>query len=403
MPKFIQNLKVNRKLSSKRFWMVIITAIGLVLITGILLMLYTKNKQVVPYEEESKSNNQIQALNNQHSSSQDINEDFQLIAKKVNQLKTAQALAQQKSLNNNESIINNETNKNTMVPPIIPSIPMVNNQAVQKEPLQNELENQKEKEYRAALKSAGKVQLSSISIPDAGSLNSNKNLQDSKTGASESFLTTENNKTDDIAIHPSKGNYVLYTGSYIPAVMDSELNSDIAGQVVAMVRTDVFDSNTHKNLLIPQGSKLVGKYDNNISYGQNRLMVAWNKLYYPDGRYIDLKAQPSTDISGANGLHDQVDNHAWKIWSSSFLIGTITAAMQYSQNNTNPNVQVGGIGITTTNPNPTQTLAGSLGQQLGQTGLTIVQKGLNIPPTIIIRRGYMFNIQTLNDIVFKAN
>ena len=204
----------------------------------------------------------------------------------------------------------------------------------------------------------------------------------------------------DASLQSARSPYEVKAGSVIPATMINGLNSDLPGQVVAQVRENVYDSASRKYLLIPQGAKLVGLYDSNVAYGQQRIMVAWNRLIYPDGSSINLKAMPGTDLEGYAGFHDLVDNKYWQIFGTSFVMGVISAGMQYSQNNTNSNVQIGGLGISS-NPTVGQSLAGSLGQQLGQTGLAVAQKNLNVAPTIIIRPNYPFNIMITADMVLK--
>ena len=125
--------------------------------------------------------------------------------------------------------------------------------------------------------------------------------------------------------------------------------------------------------------------------------MAWNQLIYPDGSETQLKAMPGTDMEGYSGFYDQVDNHYWRIFGASFIMGVITGAMQYSQNNSNPNVASGAYA----NPTIGQTMSSSLGQQLGQTGLAITQKNLNIQPTLIIRPNYPFNIMVTSDLALK--
>ena len=102
-------------------------------------------------------------------------------------------------------------------------------------------------------------------------------------------------------------------------------------------------------------------------------------------------------MDGFSGFYDQVDNHYWQLFGSSFIMGVITAGMQYSQNNTNTTSQIGGF----YNPTVGQTMAGSLGQQLGQTGMMITQKQLNIAPTITVRQGYKFTIMMTADVELK--
>ena len=200
-------------------------------------------------------------------------------------------------------------------------------------------------------------------------------------------------------VNPPSSPYTLYAGGIIPAVMISGINSDLNGEIIAQVRENVYDAVSGRYLVIPQGSKLIGVYNSKVSYGQNRLMVAWNRLIYPNGNSVNLKGQPGTDISGFSGVSDQIDNHYWKIFGTSFVMGVITAGMQYSQNNTNPNAQSGN----NLNLSPTvgQTLSGSLGQQMGQTSMMIAQKGINIAPTITIRQGYAFNIMLTADLVLQ--
>lgn len=198
-------------------------------------------------------------------------------------------------------------------------------------------------------------------------------------------------------LHESTKGYLVKAGSVIPAITINGINSDLPGQIIAIVRQNIYDSITGKDLLIPQGSKLLGLYDSNIVYGQERLIVIWNKLTYPNGYSVNLKGMPGTDLMGYEGFHDIVDNKYTKLFGMSFVMGVITGAMQYSQNSTNNTVQVGGVGINTA-PSVGQTMAGSLGQQLGQTGLSITNKNLNVQPTLIIRPNYPFNIMVTADL-----
>ncbi len=242
--------------------------------------------------------------------------------------------------------------------------------------------------------------------PNAEQSGSKKNSSDGSadeelglvaTGSKKNFL--EAAKSSDAGYIQSKrlalkSPYTLAAGAMIPARLIQKINSDLPGNFRAMVRRDIYDSTYHRYLLIPAGSKLVGTYDSNVTYGEQRVMVAFTELQFPDGSRMDLKGQPGTDLDGASGFQDQVDNKYWQLFGSSFVMGSITGLMQLSQNNTNANVQAGGLGVTTnTNPSVGQTMAGSLGQQLGSTGLAVTQKNLSVAPTLIIRPGYDFEVQ----------
>ena len=188
--------------------------------------------------------------------------------------------------------------------------------------------------------------------------------------------------------------YELKAGSIIPATMINGLNSDLPGSVIAFVRSNVYDTVSRRYILIPQGSKLFGVYDSQVLYGQERVAVAWNRLIYPDGSSINLKGMPGSDLEGYSGFHDKVDNKYWRLFGTSFIMGVISGAMQYSQNNISNNNG-------TNNPTVGQTMAGSLGQQMGQTGLAVTQKNLTVKPTLTIRPNYPFSIMITADLVLK--
>lgn len=199
--------------------------------------------------------------------------------------------------------------------------------------------------------------------------------------------------TIDSQLSQQASPYTLFAGGYIPITMQSGLNSEQRGQIVAMVSRDVYDTATGKFLLIPQGSKVVGTYDNNVAYGQKRLIVGWNRLIYPDhnGTSVLLHGQPGTSLEGFAGFDGSVDNHYVEIYGSAFLIGGIMGAQAAAMGNQGMLTQ----------PTSTETMSQQVGNQMAQTGLAVVQKGLNIPPTIIISPGYRGYIALTSDLVLK--
>jgi type IV secretory pathway VirB10-like protein len=203
------------------------------------------------------------------------------------------------------------------------------------------------------------------------------------------------------AVLPQPSECSLFAGDFIPSIMISGLNSDMPGQITAQVAENIYDTKTGKCLVMPKGSRLVGVYDSKVAYLQKRVLVAWKRVTFPDGKRYMLRGMPGTDQAGYAGFYNPegVDNHYWQLYSSSAMIGVITGTMQLSQNNTNANVQSGGIGMTTNNnPSVGQTMAGSLGQQMGQTGLSVMSKNVNVQPTLTIPPGYEFNIQITADL-----
>ncbi len=187
--------------------------------------------------------------------------------------------------------------------------------------------------------------------------------------------------------------YELRAGAIIPAVMTGGVNSDMPGQLLAQVSENVYDTATGRLILIPQGSKLLGVYSSAITTGQERVLVAWTRIVFPDASALDLGKMPGADESGYAGFTDQVNDHFWKVWSNALLLSAFSAGIQLSQGYGGNN-QTGGL-------NATQTIAASTGQQMGQLGQEIARRNLQIQPTLEIRPGYRFIVQLTKDILLK--
>lgn len=181
----------------------------------------------------------------------------------------------------------------------------------------------------------------------------------------------------------------LKAGSIIPGVMLSGVNSDLPGQIVGQVRQNVYDSASGRHLLIPAGARLVGTYDSSVSAGQERVLIAWNRVIFPDGSSLSLESMPGADRSGFAGMNDKVDNHYWRTFGNAFMLSLFSAGVQLSQPR----------GAVTGTYNSQQIMAAALGQQLGMLGMQTARRNLNIQPTLIIRPGYEFSIMITKDII----
>jgi type IV secretion system protein VirB10 len=106
-----------------------------------------------------------------------------------------------------------------------------------------------------------------------------------------------------------RSRYEIQAGQVIPAALVTALNSDLPGRVIAQVTAPVYDSVSDDHLLIPQGARLIGTYDNGTNYGDQRLLLVWNRLILPNGWSINLQGMEASDPSGASGLRDRTDNH----------------------------------------------------------------------------------------------
>jgi type IV secretory pathway VirB10-like protein len=112
-----------------------------------------------------------------------------------------------------------------------------------------------------------------------------------------------------VTLHPPASAYTVMAGSVIPAVLVSGINSDLPGPILAQVSENVFDSRSGKSLLIPQGSRLIGAYQNASAYGQQRVQIAWRRLIFPNTASMDLPQMPGADQGGYAGFTDEVNNH----------------------------------------------------------------------------------------------
>lgn len=188
--------------------------------------------------------------------------------------------------------------------------------------------------------------------------------------------------------------YSLLTGFVIPAVLISGINSELPGQIMAQVSQDIYDTPIGKHRLIPQGARLVGEYSNDVAFGQRRVLVAWQRIIFPDGKTMDIGAMPGADGIGQSGFNDLVNNHYMRIFGSALLMSAVIAGATYSQRDAGGG---GGFG----RQNAGSVLSQSLGQQLGQATTRLMMKNLNIAPTLEIRPGFRFNVIVTKDLVFS--
>jgi len=182
----------------------------------------------------------------------------------------------------------------------------------------------------------------------------------------------------------------LDAGSLIPAVLATGINSDLPGDLVAQVSRDVFDSRSQRRVLIPRGSRLLGRYQNQIAAGQKRLLVAWDRLLFPDGRSLRFPGLPGTSLSGEAGLPGSVDNHLPTVFGSALLLSLLSAGVQLSQPQQSATFgQAASAG---------QVGAAALGQELSTVSTELLRRRLAIAPTLRIPSGTEFNVFVRGDL-----
>ena len=154
-------------------------------------------------------------------------------------------------------------------------------------------------------------------------------------GRKQAFLeAAATHQTDDYLRSTREAplsSYEIKAGWEIPAVLEQGLNSDLPGELKALVTVNVYDTATGQFLLIPQGSRLIGKYDSRVSYGQSGVQVVWNRIIFPDASSVDLNGMEGLDAQGNAGLRDKVDRHYKRLFGSAALSSLFSAAFDVSQ------------------------------------------------------------------------
>lgn len=185
--------------------------------------------------------------------------------------------------------------------------------------------------------------------------------------------------------------YELKRGSVIPATLITGINSDLPGRITAQVSQNVYDSATGYRLLIPQGTKLMGRYDSKVSFGQSRVLVVWTDIIFPNGSTLQIGGMAGTDAEGYGGFNDQVDNHYFKTFGSAVLLAVIGAGMDMA---------IPESSTLSTQETASDAARRSFAETFGRVAERTISKNLDVQPTLEIRPGYQFNVLVDQDIIF---
>lgn len=232
----------------------------------------------------------------------------------------------------------------------------------------------------------------------AAALNSglmDKTVDPNKQNSKEDFF---NQDIKDLGYLPNKvvpqmSPFELKRGSFIPATMITGLNSDLPGHITAQVSQNVYDSATGYRLLIPQGAKLFGRYDSKVSFGQERVLVVWTDLIFPNGSTLQIGAMAGTDAEGYGGLKDKVDRHLWRTFGSAALIALIGTGIDRSMPESS---------TLATQETASDAARRNFAESFGRVAEQTISQNLNVQPTIKIRPGYKFNVLVDQDIIFPS-
>ncbi len=179
--------------------------------------------------------------------------------------------------------------------------------------------------------------------------------------------------------------FVVQAGSVIPAALITGIRSDLPGTITAQVTQNVYDSVTGRHLLVPQGSRLIGEYDSQVLFGQNRVLLAWDRLILPDGRSIQLDRLPGTDTAGYAGLQDRVNQHWGGMLRAALISTLLSIGTEVGQDDDDAMVRA---------------LRAGGADSIARTGQDLVRRQMNVQPTLTIRPGFPLRVLVTRDMVF---
>lgn len=187
-------------------------------------------------------------------------------------------------------------------------------------------------------------------------------------------------------VHLPSSPYILQAGSLIPAALITGIRSDLPGQVTAQVTQNVYDSPTGRILLIPQGARLIGEYDSAIAAGQERVLLAWDRLILPGGRSIRLDRQPGADAAGMAGLSDRTDRHWGRLLRAALVSTLLGGAAELGSNRDDALIRAMRDGSQDT---------------VNQAGQRLVEREMSVLPTLTIRPGFVLRVLVTRDLILE--
>jgi type IV secretion system protein VirB10 len=193
---------------------------------------------------------------------------------------------------------------------------------------------------------------------------------------------------------PQQFPYELKAGTIIPGILITGINSDLPGNVLAQVSENVWDTATGKYILIPKGTRILGVYDSQVSFGQKRILLVWNRLVFPNGTTLDIAGSPGIDQAGYSGLSGKVNEHWGTMLKSALLASVFVAGAEI--------VYDGDSGSNSDNKSPRDVAAESAAGAIIDMGTKIMNRAADIQPTITVRPGKKMAIFVQQDVVFPS-
>ncbi|WP_064695004.1 IncP-type conjugal transfer protein TrbI [Rhizobium aegyptiacum] len=223
-----------------------------------------------------------------------------------------------------------------------------------------------------------------------------ENVDPNAQGAKEDFFNADLKELGYLPnrVVPQQTPFELKRGSVIPATLITGINSDLPGRITAQVSQNVYDSATGHRLLIPQGTKLFGRYDSKVSFGQKRVLVVWTDIIFPNGSTLQIGGMSGTDAQGYGGFNDKVNNHYFRTFGSAVLIALIGTGIDMA---------VPQSSTLATQDTASDATRRNFAETFGRVADQTIQRNMDVQPTLEIRPGYKFNVLVDQDIVFPGN
>jgi type IV secretion system protein VirB10 len=212
-------------------------------------------------------------------------------------------------------------------------------------------------------------------------------------GRREGFIARQQGSVDvlDSPYIPPRSPFELLAGAVIPAALVTALNSDLPGRVIAQVTAPVYDSVSGDHLLIPQGARLIGTYDSANVYGDNRLFLVWNRIIMPNGWSLQLTGMEATDPTGAAGLSDGTDNHLDRLGGAIGLSAVLSILANEAEGDDGSGDR----------QSLTQSIGDAAAQEAARVGGRIIDRQLNVRPTLRVRPGAPMRVLVTRDIQLR--
>jgi type IV secretion system protein VirB10 len=185
--------------------------------------------------------------------------------------------------------------------------------------------------------------------------------------------------------------YEIKAGTVIPAALLTAINSDLPGEVIAQVTQPVYDHVTGRYVLIPQGARLIGRYDAQVAYGQTRALVVWHRVIFPNGNSLNFGNMAATDSSGASGVADRVNDHFGQIAKGIALSTLLSMGAASAQD-----AQARSSGTLVLNAG-----VSGVANEAESVGSRLVSRDLNRQPTLTIRPGARVSVLVDKDMILE--